>query len=98
MHTRNLSRNVCARAFMRIFERASTSINARTSVCLFICGCDYVGIRVHAPVIIRACGGYSACMYVVLSNTLLLVYLDHGYMTAHVYIWSAIMNSLYHSL
>ena len=103
MHTCNISRNVHARAYMIFCEcdvrtrtcaifraRASTIILACTSTCLCVCA--------RAPSSIRACVGCYPCLFVVMSNTLLWIELGHVSRTAHIYIWGALRDSLYHIL
>ena len=63
MHPRTLSRNV--------YLCASVIILARTSVYLFVYAHDSVSICECVPAGIRSCGGFSVCLSVVLSNTLL---------------------------
>ena len=82
MHARTISLN--------IYSRALASIRARTSMCIFI--------RTRASVIISASSGCSACIYVILINTLLCGELGHGFRTSNVYIWGAHGDYLYHSL
>ena len=88
MHTRTLGRNVPACASSVIRAHASASILAHTYVCLFFHARSSTSIRDH--------GGCSACLSVVLSNTLLWSELGHISKTAHVYIRGALGYSLYH--
>ena len=66
-NARTLSRNVYICASAIICTRASTSILACTNEFLFVCVRASASICIRAPAIIRACGGFSVCMYVVLS-------------------------------
>ena len=68
MHTFTLSINFRAYNSASIRARASMSILSHTSVCLFVRARASASIRSRASTSIHACGGYSTCMYIVLSN------------------------------
>ena len=63
-------RKFIAHASLIIYARASASILARTSMCLFFCERASASIRACSSVSICACGGCSICLYVVLPNKL----------------------------
>ena len=73
--------DVRARTYMILCTCASASILAPTSVCLCVRSWASTSIRAHAPTSIRARGGCSPCIYVVLYNILVTqsYSLSHGF-------------------
>ena len=95
-HACTCSRNVRACDYASICARASVIILARTSLCLFFHARDSTRICACSPAIICACGGFSTCLSVIPSNTLLWGDLGHGSRTDHVYICGALEDFLCH--